>query len=491
MCTPNVALPADSADPMAACSQFTHYDLHLLAQSSPESPLRVVALVDYDSFYAQYEAVRLGLPASQPLAVRQWNAIIALNYPAKQHGLKRGISVDEARRLCPGITIQHIPTWREGDGQWSVDEFYLDLSTQVYRTLLDRFPDITSDTISTQKLPLPAVQNPLNWQTDRVMNPPERGDHGESPDWDDVALSVGADIVRNIREHIKQRLRLTTSAGVSHNKLLAKVPLATMITQLGSEQGHRVFAAIRGADKGAVVPRCQVQSLLSAKTFVPPVESLQQASKWLRIFAADLEARLHDLDVSSDLPRRPKTIAVHHHVRGRFGPTRSKQAPIALQSMINQDTIFDLSYALLTALTADGESWPCQSISVSLFNMESRAPGKGRITSFFAPSAVHSSQRRRRSSSGPETNVENERKKKMRSSIGHLESAETSDTSTISVVDGRGTSSGVSTSPSLPWRDSQYECPLCNGSVEPENVLEHLDWHVAEQIQHQENEPMR
>ncbi|KAK6216897.1 sister chromatid cohesion protein Eso1 [Colletotrichum tabaci] len=105
----------------------------------------------------------------------------------------------------------------------SVDEFYLDLSTQVYRTLVERFPDITSDNISTQRLPLPAVQNPLNWQTDKVMNPPEWGDHGESPDWDDVALSVGADIVRNIREHIKQRLRLTTSAGVSHNKLLAKV----------------------------------------------------------------------------------------------------------------------------------------------------------------------------------------------------------------------------------------------------------------------------
>ncbi|KAI8193703.1 N-acetyltransferase eso1 [Colletotrichum sp. SAR 10_70] len=117
---------ASPSHPTAPSSQFTYRDLQLLSQSSPESPLRVVALVDYDSFYAQYESLRLGLPPSKPLAVRQWNAIIALNYAAKERGVKRIMSADDARRICPDIVLQHVPTWREGDDRWRYRDDVLD-----------------------------------------------------------------------------------------------------------------------------------------------------------------------------------------------------------------------------------------------------------------------------------------------------------------------------------------------------------------------------
>lgn len=53
-------------------SRFTYKHLAQLALSSTTTPLRVIAHVDLDAFYAQCESVRLGLPEDQPLAVQQW-----------------------------------------------------------------------------------------------------------------------------------------------------------------------------------------------------------------------------------------------------------------------------------------------------------------------------------------------------------------------------------------------------------------------------------
>lgn len=51
-------------------SRFTYKDLAQLKRSSTTCPLRVVALIDLDAFYAQCEMVRLSLPEDQPLAVQ-------------------------------------------------------------------------------------------------------------------------------------------------------------------------------------------------------------------------------------------------------------------------------------------------------------------------------------------------------------------------------------------------------------------------------------
>lgn len=53
-------------------SRFTYRHLAQLAASAASCPLRVVAHIDLDAFYAQCEMRRLGLPDHQPLAVQQW-----------------------------------------------------------------------------------------------------------------------------------------------------------------------------------------------------------------------------------------------------------------------------------------------------------------------------------------------------------------------------------------------------------------------------------
>ena len=51
-------------------SRFTYKHLNLLSQSSTSNPLRVIAHIDLDAFYAQCEGVRLDIGESQPLAVQ-------------------------------------------------------------------------------------------------------------------------------------------------------------------------------------------------------------------------------------------------------------------------------------------------------------------------------------------------------------------------------------------------------------------------------------
>lgn len=55
-------------------SRFTYRQLAQMTSYQTSNPLRVVAHIDLDAFYAQCEMVRLGVPEDKPLAVQQWYA---------------------------------------------------------------------------------------------------------------------------------------------------------------------------------------------------------------------------------------------------------------------------------------------------------------------------------------------------------------------------------------------------------------------------------
>ncbi|CAN0553521.1 unnamed protein product, partial [Ectocarpus sp. 8 AP-2014] len=58
----------------------------------------------------QVEHVRLGIPTSVPLAVQQWDGLIAVNYEARKSGVKRGDRTAAAKQKCPQITLVHVET---------------------------------------------------------------------------------------------------------------------------------------------------------------------------------------------------------------------------------------------------------------------------------------------------------------------------------------------------------------------------------------------
>ena len=69
-----------------------------------------------DAYYAQVEMKKHGIKDDQPLAVMQWKGLIALNYAAKDRGVKRGMKCYEALRVCPEIKFAHVSTLIDKDG---------------------------------------------------------------------------------------------------------------------------------------------------------------------------------------------------------------------------------------------------------------------------------------------------------------------------------------------------------------------------------------
>ncbi|KAH7309085.1 impB/mucB/samB family protein [Stachybotrys elegans] len=563
-------------------SRFTYRHLALLASSGVSNPLRVIAHIDLDAFYAQCEMVRLNVPEDQPLAVQQWQGLIAVNYPARASGIGRHCNVTEAMKLCPNLIAQHVATWREGDEKWayrddaaahiatdkvsldpyrlqsrkilalikdslpsdmqkvekaSIDEVFLDLSAQVHAEMLVRFPELSApppyDDVS-EALPLPSIVA-LDWKADHLVDLDE-DQEALDPDWDDVAILVGSEIVRKIRARIREELGYTCSAGIASNKLVSKlgsgfkkpnqqtvvrsraaqgfltgfkisklrnlggklgdqvtstfhtedvkqlldVTLEQLKQKLGPDTGQWVHNTIRGIDTSEVNSRVQIKSMLSAKSFRPTISSFEQAVKWLRIFAADIYSRLVEEGVLEH-KRRPRSINLHHR---QAGHTRSRQGPIPQGKAITEQLLFDLAKGMLGQIIAEGKVWPCANLSLSVGGFEDGVKGNLGIDAFLikgdeAASYLTSASENRASVPAPEQPV-----KRRRAETGGIQrffakksiSGERADPGPDGVPD-KGIATGgdeISDADQQAEQDDMhpFACPRCNARMEDPESLQ-------------------
>ncbi|KAK4674463.1 DNA-directed DNA polymerase eta rad30 [Podospora pseudopauciseta] len=615
-------------------SQFTYRHFNQMASYNTSCPLRVVAHLDLDCFYAQVEMVRLGIPEDKPLAVQQWErqGLIAVNYPARAFKIGRHCTVTEARRLCPELIAQHVATWREGDDKWayredaaehiatdkvsldpyrlesrrimrvikehlpggglqkvekaSIDEVFLDLTAHVHQVMLERYgeelggPPPYGDV--SEELPMPAV-TALDWKADALVDLGE-GDRQEGefddPDWDDVALLVASEIVRNVRGVIREKLGYSCSAGVSRNKLLSKlgsahkkpnqqtvirnravghflsgfkftkirnlggklgeqvadafkteavsdlltVPIEQLRQKLGDENGVWIYETLRGIDTSEVNSGTQIKSMLSAKSFRPDITTVEQATKWLRIFAADIFARLVEEGVLEH-KRRPKTINLHH----RHGnQTRSRSGPIPAR-LLNEESLFELAKNLFHQITLEGDTWPCSNLSLSVAGFEEGVSGNMGIDSFLVKGdearVLKSSESARTSSSKEalDTSTRQQpaaKRRRIDGAGGGIQRFLTTkrepsqDTRTTAPEDDLvrrnsgeaklGTSKTYVASgmgwpgeplPEEAQADSRrspitpHACSRCDANLGgPEELQSHLDWHFAKDLQEEEEE---
>ncbi|TVY48038.1 N-acetyltransferase [Lachnellula occidentalis] len=444
-------------------SRFTYRHLAQLASSSATCPLRVIAHVDLDAFYAQCEMVRLGVAEDQPLAVQQWQGLIAINYPARKFGLNRHITITEAKKLCPDLICQHVATWKEGDEKWayhddafkniathkvsldpyrlesrrilacikealpanlqrvekaSVDEVFMDLSAQVHATMLERYPELSGPPPyddPTESLPLPPT-TALDWQADALIDLDADETEEEDPDWDDVAILIGSEIVRTVRAAIREKLQYTCSGGIAQNKMIAKLGSAhkkpnqqtvvrnravqkflsdfkfTKIRGLGGKLGEQITTAFKTDTVNELLPIAieQLKQKLGDDTGIwvyqiirgidtrPSITTQEQAIRWLRIFSADIYSRLVEEGVVEN-KRRPKTMNLHY----RHGSqTKSRQAPISLGKKIDETGLFELAKTLLGQIMQEGQVWPCSNISLSVGGFEDGIIGNMGIGGF-------------------------------------------------------------------------------------------------------------
>ena len=90
---------------------FNSFVIHNMSDSSGlfrSLTRRIILHIDMDAFYAQVEHRRTGIPRDEPLAVQQWEGLIAVNYAARARGISRHMNVHEAKKACPELHCVHV-----------------------------------------------------------------------------------------------------------------------------------------------------------------------------------------------------------------------------------------------------------------------------------------------------------------------------------------------------------------------------------------------
>ena len=253
--------------------------------------MRCIVHVDLDCFYAQVEAVRLGVPESTPFAVSQWGNLIAVNYPARAFGIGRFDSLTEARCKCPLLQSGHVATYAEGERQYAyhpecevrksthkvslepyrdaskkifaIFQSFSDAGVQVEKGGIDEaFLDVTvaaearaaaegcaSGGLMADSVVAPSAEDGLLQSVlgfTRVIErlPPTDEDgktmilHNAGAGWVDPVVSSmslrdvqlllhACAITQEIRAAVYNKLQYRCSAGIAHSKQLAKLISAT------------------------------------------------------------------------------------------------------------------------------------------------------------------------------------------------------------------------------------------------------------------------
>ncbi|XP_036270385.1 DNA polymerase eta isoform X2 [Pipistrellus kuhlii] len=219
---------------------------------------RVVALVDMDCFFVQVEQRQNPHLRDKPCAVVQYKSwkgggIIAVSYEARAFGVTRNMWADDAKKLCPDLLLAQVresrgkanlTKYREASVEVmevmsrfavieraSIDEAYVDLTSAVR----ERLQKLQGQPISADLLPTTYIEGFPQSSTaaEGTVQKEEMRKQGLSQWLDslqfdnttspDLQLTVGAVIVEEMRAAIERQTGFQCSAGISHNKVLAKL----------------------------------------------------------------------------------------------------------------------------------------------------------------------------------------------------------------------------------------------------------------------------
>jgi hypothetical protein len=75
----------------------------------------------FPSFSSFHSDQHVNASSLTPLVVRQWDVLIAVNYPARAFGITRMNNWRDTLKKCPKLIVVHVATYKEGDnapGYW-------------------------------------------------------------------------------------------------------------------------------------------------------------------------------------------------------------------------------------------------------------------------------------------------------------------------------------------------------------------------------------
>ncbi|KAM4607652.1 DNA polymerase eta [Polymixia lowei] len=445
---------------------------------------RVVALVDMDCFYVQVEQRLNPALNNTPCVVAQYKtwkggSIIAVSYEARAYGVTRNMWADDAKKLCPDLQVARV---RESHGKADLTH-YREASVEVIE-VMSRFAVIERASIDEAYMDLTAaVQQRLKNMTDTQIEPhllrmtyiqgyPEASPEQESAEdtaldkeerrsrglqqWlaslpaslpgaqgsAELQLAVGALIVEEMRAAVEQHTGFRCSAGISHNKVLAKLAcglnkpnrqtvlpldsvaelfnslpiskirnlggkLGASITEtlgvqnmgelttfsqaqlgqhFGDKTGQWLYDLCRGIDFEAVKPRQLPKSIGCSKNF-PGKTSLatkEQVQRWLYQLALELEERLtKDREMNG---RVAKLLTVGVRQLGDKRPSSFSRCCALVR--YDATKISSDSFAIIKSLNAAGNHQAAWNPPLTLLHLSaskfSDAPSAGGIAGFLS-----------------------------------------------------------------------------------------------------------
>ncbi|XP_065788826.1 DNA polymerase iota isoform X1 [Muntiacus reevesi] len=181
---------------------------------------RVIVHVDLDCFYAQVEMISNPELKDKPLGIQQKYLVVTCNYEARKLGVKKLMSVRDAKEKCPQLVLvngEDLTRYREMS--YKVTELLEEFSPVVERLGFDEnFVDLTEmvekrlEQLQSDELSALTVSGHV--YNNQPVNP---------RDTLHIRLLVGSQIAAEMREAMYHQLGLTGCAGVASNKLLAKL----------------------------------------------------------------------------------------------------------------------------------------------------------------------------------------------------------------------------------------------------------------------------
>lgn len=256
---------------------------------------RTIIHIDIDCFYAQVEMIKDPTKASVPLAVKQKTIIVTSNYLARDYGLLKGMSILEARKLCPNLVIvngEDLHDYRQMS--YKITEYLQTISPKVERLGLDEnYIDVTE-----------MVNRKLNSDFDSVVGNVFGEDSENCLCGCYNRIKIGSIIAQELRESIYDRFKMTTCAGVAHNKLLAKLVGSkhrpNQQTCIFPDSALELVSSLGAVEALTGVGRTTVEKLDSIN--IRTVEDLQKSSEKLLIstFGQEKAAFLHGISHGVD-----------------------------------------------------------------------------------------------------------------------------------------------------------------------------------------------
>lgn len=188
----------------------------LTSQKDPHA--RTIIHLDMDCFYAQVEEIRDVSLRTKPLGIQQKQIVVTCNYVARQYGVTKLMLISEAKKICPNLVLvngEDLTNYR----QMSNKIFEI---IQKYTPLVEKL-GFDEDYADVSDLVARRWKDNIDVEVEGYIHPPdhERIEHCDCGC--DKRLAIGSQIAKEIRQELFVTLGITCCAGISYNKLLAKL----------------------------------------------------------------------------------------------------------------------------------------------------------------------------------------------------------------------------------------------------------------------------